>query len=240
MDASTAKAIKGRAPLRASQQLRAALKKRGKGVGSITYFHSAKNDRDIVLSSDLEFAHALFLEADETVRSYDVDPDRVSAYVKGRGYVGSRPDTLITRHTGRLCMVEVKYEQDKTIERVLIQADVQARAAAQLDADWAWFTDKDARHYERLINDWLHISPVLHQTRWDVAAIWEQLSHEVVDQVCCGPLTLAALRDRHKDSWSLVFSTAWRLVQRGLLASDLLNRPLGPGTTLTLVRGHGK
>ena len=161
MDASTAKRIKGRAPLRASSTLRKALKERGKGVGSIAFLYSAKNDKDIVLPTDIEFVHALALEADESVRSYDVDPDRVVAYVAGRGYRGSKPDAVVTHHSGRQCLVEVKYESDKSTERALIQADVQAKAAQAIGADWKWFSLEPKRLETVLISTFTRMAVIL-------------------------------------------------------------------------------
>lgn len=92
MDADRINVITGRAPLRASSAVRSALAQRGKGVGSISYFYSPKNERDFVVSSDLEFYHFLHLEGSDEVQSYDLDPDRVSVYLVGRGYVETLVD----------------------------------------------------------------------------------------------------------------------------------------------------
>lgn len=239
MDASAAKVIKGRAPLKASQELRAAIRSRGKAAGSIGFFYSAKNDREIVVPSDLQLAHVLHLEADESVRSFDIDVPRVYGFIQDQGYKGSKPDASVVFHSGRTCLVEVKYAADVSETRAVIQAEVQRQAALAIGADWAWYTDEDATRSARLINDWLHIAPVLSQTRWDVAAVWHPLTAEILGQIGKESITLGELEECHRPSWALTFSAAWRLVQKGVLASDLAKNPLSPDTTLQVMDRHG-
>lgn len=239
MDASAVKMIKGKSPLKASQKLREALQQRGHTPGSITFFYSAKNDRDIVVPSDIQFTHVLDLESDETVRAYDIDPARVYGHIQGQGYKGSKPDAHVTKHSGRTCLVEVKYRVEINTPRAVIQADIQKQAAAAIGADWTWYTDDDVTRHARVINDWLHIAPVLYQMRWDLASVWEPLTTDIIEQVRDEPATLGALESRHREQWALAFSAIWRLVQRGVLASDLALQPLSPATTLTWVQGHG-
>lgn len=231
MDASQANTIKGHAPLRASKTLRSALRKRGKSVGSITYFYSAKNDRDIVFSSDLEFAHGVLLEADETVKNYDVDPDRVIAFIEGTGYLGSKPDAIVKLWSGRTRYVEVKYLEDQRRERAVLQAEIQKRAADSVNADWCWFSENDVKAKNRLLHDWLHIAPVLAQSRVEVKSRWEYLMKWVLE-ASHEETTLGNLKRCTKDPWELVFSTTLLLVQRGKLRSDLEMRPLSAETVI--------
>lgn len=231
MDARQANVIKSRAPLRPSRALRSALARRGRGVGTITYFFSAKNDRDIVLPSDLELAHALLLEADETVKAYDTNPDRVIAFIEREGYLGSKPDAVVTLWSGRSRYVEVKYLADQGREHAQLQAEIQRRAADAAGAEWSWFSDEHARARERLLHDWLHIAPVLAQTRLDVKARWEYLAGWVL-AATCEPTTLGQLQRRAEDPWELVFTTIFRLVQMGRLRTDLESKPMSPATVV--------
>ena len=91
MDISIANVIKGRAPLRASQSLRAAMRMRGKGPGTLNFFHSPKTSRDFVLPSDLEYMHALTLEADEDVATYDLDPTESLRWLMAKVMSGQNP-----------------------------------------------------------------------------------------------------------------------------------------------------
>ena len=231
MDARQANAIKSRTPLSASRALRSALAKRGKSVGTITYFYSAKNDRDIVVSSDLEFAHVLLLEATESVKAYDTDADRVIAFIEREGYLGSKPDAIVALWSGRTRFVEVKYLADKNRERALLQAEVQKRAAEAVGAEWSWFSEDEVHANERLLHDWLHIAPVLSQSRIEVKARWKYLADWVLEATR-EKTTLDKLRIRAEDPWELVFSATFRLVQAARLCTDLDSRPLSPNTVL--------
>jgi hypothetical protein len=237
MDACKANIVKGRAPLRASSALRSALKKRGKSVGSITYFYSSKNERDIVFSTELEFAHGLLLEADETVKNYDVDPDRVIAFVEGEGYLGSKPDAIVKLWSGRTRYVEVKYLNDQGHGRSVLQAETQKRAAEAVSADWRWFSEKDVNAKERVLHDWLQIAPVLDQTRDVVKASWAYLGKWVL-HACRTETTLGQLEQMTQDPWELIFATTFRLVQLGKLRSDLETRPLSADTVIAPIQAH--
>lgn len=237
MDANHANIIKGRSPLRPSKALRSALAKRGKACGTITYFFSSKNDRDILLASDLEFAHALLCEADESVKSYETDAEPVFAFVENEGYCGSKPDAIVKFWSGSSQYREVKYLGDQGNEHALLQAEIQRRAAETVGASWTWFSEKDANTHARLLHDWLHIAPVLIQSRIDVKARWEYLARWVIEAAREG-VTLGDLRNRSQDPWELVFSTIFRLVQLGMLASDLQVKPLSPATLITPREAH--
>jgi hypothetical protein len=232
MDAQRANLIKGRNPLRASNALRSALAKRAKSPGTITYFFSSKNNQDILLSTDLEFAHALLCEADENVKSYESDTDRVIAFVENEGYIGSKPDAIVKFWSGQVEYRKVMYLGGQGQEHALLQAEVQKRAAETVGAGWAWFSEKDVVANERLFHDWLHIAPVLAQSRIDVKARWEFLAKWVLEESREGT-NLGNLHRRAQDPWELVFSATFRLIQLGRLSSDLQTKPLSSLTAIT-------
>jgi hypothetical protein len=238
MDASVANAIKGRAPLRASGTLRSALKKRGKSTGTLSYFYSAKNDRDIVLATDLELCSALDLEADENVRSFDTDAARIAAVMEGYG-AGRPPDVLVVRRDGSMCLRHVGYRTAQRASRAQERQQVRAAVACEPEIAREWFTEETVRHRDRLIHDWLLIAPVLHETHWRLAACWPDLMRDVLGAVASGPCTLGALRQSNLESWALVFSAAWRLTQLGELRSNLAQLPLSADTTFTLGERYG-
>lgn len=233
MDAHQANSIKSRTPLRASQALRAALAKRGKGFGTLTYFFSAKNDRDIVFPSDLEYARGVLLEADESVKAFDSDPDRVVALVEREGYIGTKPDVVISLWSGRTRYEEAKYLDDQGEPGAILQAEGQKRAAEAVGAEWGWFSEKDVQEKERLLHDWLHIIPVLGQCRIDVKSRWDYLADWVLSATRKAT-TLYELRRRAEDPWELIFATTFRLVQMGRLHTDLEGKPLSPDTLVAL------
>lgn len=237
MDAHRANQIKGRTPLRPSTALRQAFAKRGKGRGSITYFFSAKNDKDIVVASDLAFAHVLLCEADGSVKGYEADADRVAAFVEKEGYLGEKPDVIVHFWSGRTQYREVGYLRGKGHERLLLHSEIQRRAAEAVGAEWRWFNEDDVRTQERLLHDWLHIAAVLYQSHLDVSANWEYLARWVLD-ACRKNSTLGELRRSTQDPWELVFPTIFRLVQLGRLGCDLELKPLSPATMITSRGAH--
>ncbi len=186
MDASAANTIKGRAPLRASGALRSALKKRGKSPGTLSYFYSAKNDKDLVLASDLDLCSALDLEADEHVRSYETDKVRIAERSEREWKSGAAPDVFVTCHDGSVRLRYVRYGRTQCSK-----CPPQDQVLVGLPEEF--FAEKEVRDRERLIHDWLHIAPVLHETRWQLAASWTSVSREVFKQVGSGPCTLGSL-----------------------------------------------
>lgn len=229
MDATTANIIKGRAPLRASQILRAAIRARKGKAGTISYLYSPKTDKDIVVVSDLELAHVLHLEADSNVKSFDIDVDRVVAYLDADGYQGTRPDARVELRNRRVELVEVKYTKDLDGDlRTELQVAAQRRYASQIGAHWRTYTEKDFRAEERLIHDWLHIIVVLGETRDRVLPSLEaNILGLVTDKTS---QTLQQLCKKELGPWDRAFSAIFRLVQRGKLTSNLNEKPLGWNT----------
>lgn len=239
MDSNKANRIKNQKPFKPSQALRSALKMRGRGVGTITYFYSAKNERDIVVPSDLQCALALSLEADESIKSWDSDPERIIALVEGEGHIGSKPDAIANHWSGRVGYIEAKYLNDQGKEHSVFQAETQRRAAELVGAEWSCFSEDDVRAQERLLHDWLQIAPVLSHTRYAVKARWEWLVNFVSKAARKGT-TLGELRRRSEDPWELVFSASFRLVQLGFLRTDLVKQPLSPATVLEYRERRGE
>lgn len=231
MDVSKVKTIKGRTPLRASSAIRSAERSRGKSPGSLNFVYCPKIDRDFVFPSDLEFLHALHLEADEGIASYEPDPERIIQRLGEDGVVGSKPDAICTTRNGQQCMVEVKYQKDLELDlRAKMQVQAQCQAAADLGWDWRSYTDHDALAEQRLLNDWLQIIVLLGFSRGRVSRALQQQVLECLQKQ--GRLNLMTIQEAGIDDWLLVFSAIFQLIQKGRLASDLRDQPLGP---LTLI-----
>lgn len=225
MDADAVNVIKGRAPLRASGKVRAALAKRGHGVGTVSYVYSPKNDRSFVLASDLELCHFLHLEGDGDVKSYDLDSKRVVEYLAGHGYVASRPDAISQLFSGRQRITEVKYQRDLDGDlRTELQVAVQQKAARAIGADWVAYTDTIALDEEEYLHDWLQIVVTISQVASELTAALEGNVDTAIKKR--GSLTLGELYALDLDEWPLVFSMAFRLQQTGRLAVDLRMQPL--------------
>ncbi|MGB4358856.1 MAG: hypothetical protein WBJ19_00375 [Rhodoferax sp.] len=233
MDASRVNTIKGRSPLRASAKIREALAQRGKGVGSISYAYSPKTHRDVVLSSDLELCHFISLEGRGDVESYDLDTDRIIAHLVGEGYVGSKPDAVITLRTGQRCLAEVKYQSDVANDlRASLQFQAQEKEAKRIGADWYVYTEEQAAAEELFLHDWLHIITTLSAS---VDTLYKSLEKRVVAAVKeTRIMTLGDFHARNFAPWNVVFSCVFQLCQRGQLTDNLREKPLSWSTEIGL------
>ncbi len=233
MDAVKVKAIKGRTPLRASATIRSAQIQRGKSAGSLNFVYCPKIDKDIVFPSDLEFLHALHLEADERISGYETDPDRLIEDLGSDGYVGSKPDAITTARDGHLCMVEVKYAEDLADDlRAQLQVQAQRQAAFQAGMDWRVYTDQEAQEEERLLNDWLHIIVALGFCRGKVPKALIQHVKDLI-QVRGRP-SLQEIQETQLDEWHLVFAAIFQQIQKGVLCCDITQYPLSRSTRVWL------
>lgn len=228
VDADRANAVRAGSPLRASQVLRAAIKARGGKVGSITFFYSAKNSRDIVFPNEVCFACGLLLEADESVKSYDFDPDRIQKQLSELGFEGSIPTAIVWRWNERPLLQLVR----RTGTALTLSKKEEALHSAELiDFDWKLFDEQSVEQQSRLIHDWIHVAPVLALHGAEVSAQWRFLSEQVKAR-CAKPTTLGALRDSGIAQWPLVFTTVFRLTQLSVLTTDINLNPLSAATVV--------
>ena len=228
VDATHANAVKARNPLRASQALRAAIRKRGGQVGSITYFYSAKNNRDLVFSTEVAFACGVLLEADERVKGYELDDDQIKKQLAEQGFVGQIPSAIVTRWAERPLLLEVMADG-----RAISPSSRETRQshAALIEAEWGLFDKQSAEAKSRLLHDWIQISPILSQHITQVSAQWDFLSKQVCT-ACFKPKTLGELRAFCLAPWELVFTTIFRLSQLSILTTDLDALPLSASTVV--------
>jgi hypothetical protein len=208
--------------------LRAAIKARGGKVGSITFFYSAKNSRDIVFPNEVCFACGLLLEADELVKSYDFDPDRIQKQVSELGFEGDIPTAIVWRWNERPLLLLVR-RNGTTV--TLSNKELARRSAELIGFDWMLFDEQSVEQQSRLIHDWIHIAPVLAQHGTEVSAEWSFLSEQVKAR-CTKPTTLGALRDLGIAEWPFVFTTIFRLTQLSVLTTDINLNPLSSATVV--------
>lgn len=102
--------------------------------------------------------HFVRLEGDEEVESYDLDPQRIVAFLDEEGYVGSKPDAIVRYRSGRVGLVEVKYAKDLEDDvRAQFQIAAQKKAADAVHTSWYTFGEEDVHPNERWLQDWLDI-----------------------------------------------------------------------------------
>lgn len=229
MDVEYAEDIQIRDPLRASSSIRSALLKSKRGTGNLSFVYSPKVDRDWIVASDLELLHFVRLEGDEEVESYDLDPQRIVAFLDKEGYVGSKPDAIVRYRSGRVGLVEVKYAKDLEDDvRAQFQIAAQKKAADAVHASWCTFGEEDVHPHERWLQDWLDIVVTMSELRLQSL---EYEKKEVLRLATARkPTDLRKLANSVDSEWIAVFTAVFRLVQSGELACDLRDRPLSWAT----------
>lgn len=228
MYASIGNALKNTNALKPSAALRSAMRARGRRTGSITYFYSPKNNQDLIFSNELEFCCGLLLEADERVKTYEVDPGLIDYHLDNTTFLGDKPNFVVIHHDGSILYRKTKYME---IISLNIEEEKNKFFADSAGVSWDYFTEDHARRSLRLIHDWLLISTVLAQTRYSVAAKWGSLSRDVISTIGNG-IILENLQKMCDQPWDEVFSTVFKLVQLGIIESDLESLPLSPQTVL--------
>jgi hypothetical protein len=134
MLSSTVLSARGRNPLKASQAVRAEVRRRGRQPGNIAYVYGAKVDRDWQVSSLLELAALLTAEATQDITSYSCDVDVIWEGLSTEGFRGSKPDVRIQRLKRPRELWEVKHSDDiENDPRAKKHAAIQSRFAE----DWA-------------------------------------------------------------------------------------------------------
>lgn len=135
----------------------------------------------------------------------------------------------------------VLYRKTKYLEVISfnIEDDRNILFADAAGVSWDYFTEDQARSNLRLIHDWLLICTVLAQTRYSVTAKWISLSRDVISTIGNG-IFLEDLQKMCDQPWDEIFSTAFKLVQLGVIKSDLDSLPLSPKTILNIGQFYGR
>jgi len=224
MDVGIIKSARGAAPLRASKAVRAAMRKRGKNPGNLTYFYGAKVDRDWVLPSDIELSRALYSDCDPDITWYTCDPDTIGAKLAADHYEGSKPDQIIERYRSGRGLVEVKSTGDQQSARALKQKRVQTQYAEKIGATWEWWSEKDAHEHRRELMNWLQVTSVLSEyRRVDTASPARAVDTFLRHSSEC---TLLDLRENLNLPWALVFVAVMRMHTKRQVIVDLSSQEL--------------
>lgn len=212
--------------MKAASEVRAAARARGKSPGNLCFVYGEKPRTNWTVVSDLEFANFLDLESDQTVKTYDLNTDRVIAQLGTEGYQGSKPDSLVTYFSGMKEIREVKYQKDIDLDlRALHQAEVQREVARESGYQWRHFTEQDAiAHACRLMN-WLRISSALREAKDERTEVLEKTICQWLTD--CPKATFSDLNASMACEWRLGFVAVFRLYQRQRLDVDLTREHLG-------------
>ena len=211
-------------------------KARGRGKATLSRYYGSKADKEFVTLGFLEFDNAMTLEVSSDITQYELYPEPIITQAGGEPYKTEFDAKAVIRNRG-LVFQEVKprgEEENPQDPRTLLQREAQIRAAEQAGARREVVTEKQ-----------LHANPTWlcncrRVTAW-LAAIRGIPTHEITNDVALRmrqerEVTVESLLAPIEESKrSTYLAVAFRLMQRGVLASDLDERPLSKSTRLWLV-----
>lgn len=200
---------------------------RGSHLSGLWYGYSHKAKADVVLRSDLEFLHLLYVESDPDVLSVDYEPDHVVARLCGEDFLSVVDATLVHRLHGKVWR-EVKYAADVEAQaptRTSLQLMIQLKAAAVADVKHELITEEQVQANPHRLHNWVRILGWLADCRYH--ALY-QYSDSVLKIVGTRrQVTLADVAALGPDSESGLYCAAmFEAVQQGLVKSDLDVQPL--------------
>lgn len=213
-------------------KLAAAYDDRGHHQSCLWYVYSPKMCADVVLRSDLEWAHYVFAEADPDVASIDYAPKSEVARV-GDEDLGTTLDAVATLRSGVVEWREIKRSEDVDSKnpRVQAQFECQVAAAARVHARYGRYTEKEIFVCPQRIFNWSRVLAWLSAVRGRPLIDEQNTIATLVH--ARGEISISDILavSGSGDSASLI-AAAFKGVQDGLYRSDLDERPLSSATLI--------
>ena len=219
-------------------RLRQAQGARGHGLFNLWYHYSPRLRRDVVLKSDVAFAHFCWLEGDASILRYELEPDPV---IVATGDESRRTlfDVLVEFRRGRSQLREIRTDEANLSAGEIVQREAQERAAATAGFDYVRVTQEDLAKHVQLIRN------------WRCALAYQAACRELVLEPHCAELmhilqvqrrsTLeVALRETDPTMRPIYLAALFRCLQEARLASDLDSKPLCAASQVWVVEvEHG-
>jgi hypothetical protein len=205
-------------------QLRKAQSARQHGLFNLWYHYSPRLQRDVVLKSDVAFAHFCWLEGDPSVLRYELDPDPVIV-ASGTDSRRTQFDALVEFRTGRPQLREIRSDESKASPREVVQCEAQESAASAAGFDYLPITRAALAPHDQLIRN------------WRCALAFQAACRELIlDPYCAEIFSILkvrrrstienALRQTDPVTRPIHLAALFRSLQEGVLASDLDSQPL--------------
>jgi hypothetical protein len=209
-------------------QLRKAQSARHHGLFNLWYHYSPRLRRDVVLKSDVAFAHFCWLEGDPSILRYELDPDPVIV-ASGADSRRTQFDALVEFRTGRPQLREFRSDDSKLSPREVVQREAQEFAATAAGFDYLPITRAALAPHDQLIRN------------WRCALAFQTACRELVlDPFCAEIVSILkvrrrstiedALRQTDPVTRPIHLAALFRSLQEGVLASNLDSRPLCAST----------
>lgn len=209
-----------------------ALKARKNFVSNIWVMDSPKNNKRFIVEGDVAFMHLILLEGDTSVLRYDADPLPVTAVVDGESR-RTKLDAIVYFEEGRMEWWEFKRSPDAgpgRRGRARPQLSAQAQAAAAAGVPYRVLTEHELQNKQVLFENWLLLCAAITRARHH--STFREAKILDVRLATHGALTLAALLQDGECDPALMLALIAKLLQQGLLQTDLETRLFGMDSML--------
>lgn len=206
-----------------------------KNYRSITgHFPSIKNDRSVAFESKLESSLFLTLEFDDSVYSYQEQP-QIEIIINGKALVYSA-DCYIKRTENtfeRDALIEVKYtsELEKNKEQFKDKFEAIKVAANEMNLDFILFTEEEYSEIELFNLDFLY----RYKTNPLINKYEEIILNKVIDLKKIKAKDLVISISNSVTEYALVSNTIWSLVANYKLKTDTSAEELSMNSYVELI-----
>lgn len=214
-------------------QLVAAKVQRGRVPHNLWIRYSPRNRCDVILKSDAEDAHFCWVEGDESIATYELEPEPVSVVIDGRLHT-TQFDARVELRSGVIELREVKLSEANLDAREQVQLKTQSRVAEMLGFRYVRITRDTLDEHQRLIANWRCALAFLTACR---SLVLDPKVEELVQRLRTArrPLSMEQLLlDADPIEQPARIAALLQGVQSGRLRSDLDRNPLCASTVFTL------
>ena len=219
-------------------RLRQAQGARRHGLFNLWYHYSSRLRRDVVLRSDMEFAHFCWLEGEPNVLRYELEPAPFMTAMADESRQ-TQFDALVEFRRGRPQLRGIKTDDANLSARETVRREALERAAATAGFDYMHVTQEDLASHGQLIRN------------WRCALAYLAACRELVLEPHCAELmnilevqrrsnVEVALRKTDPTMRPIYLAALFRCLQEARLASDLDSKPLCAASQVWVVEvEHG-
>jgi hypothetical protein len=197
---------------------------RGRKIFNIWKQHSGRNCKDVLLKGDAEFNHFCWVEGDEEIASYQLEPDPVIVLIDNQP-TRTQFDAQCVMRNGPPQLREISDNDQELDARKLVQREAQIEAARLIGYEYVRVTSKTLEEHQVLIDNWRRALRTLSQCRH---LVLQPLCEEVMRIVARhAPCTLELMLGDTDIAYRTNYHAAiFQCLQRGQLRSDLNSKPL--------------
>jgi hypothetical protein len=217
--------------------LRKVAQTRGHRLNNLWYHYSPRLKRDVILRSDVEFAHFCYVEADPTVLRYELEPDPVTVAV-GNETLRTQFDAFVEFRAAPPELREIKTSELSLSNAEHRQKTAQEAAAVQAGFRYVRLTKADLEPHAQLIRNWRCAlsfqaacrSSFLTPMEDELLALMQEKRRCSLEELLLG--TNPGLRSKY-------LAALFGSLQSAKVQSDIASKPLCAATQLwTAEAGH--